>query len=105
MACARNFFALSPVSANDRVAAPHGVLSGAGSVNAMPVFEAKNLDAEFEGHAFLAAILHPSQEARTRALTHGRNRAVRASMMADPMTIEPHYPMRPAEAEIEAQAT
>jgi hypothetical protein len=97
--------ALSTLSANDRVAAPFGDLNGAGSVNAMPVFEAKNLDAEFEGHAFLAAILHPSQEAQTRALTHGRNRALRASIMADPMTIEPHYPMCPCDVEIEAQAT
>ena len=97
--------ALSTVSASDRVAAPFGVLNGAGSVNAMPVFEAKNLDAEFEGHVFLAAILHPSQEARARALTHGRNRAARPSMMADPMTMETRFPPSPRQAEIEIQAT
>jgi len=84
---------------------PFGDLNGAGSVNAMPVFEAKTLDAEFEGHALLAAILHPSQEARTRSLTHGRNRALRASMMADPMTIEPHFPKCACDGEIEAQVT
>lgn len=71
----------------------------------MPVFEAKNLDAEFEGHGFLAAILHPTQEAQTRALTHGRNRAARASMMADRMTMEPRHPPCSCEADIEAQAT
>lgn len=69
----------------------------------MPVFEAKNLDCEFEGHAFLAAILHPSQEARARALTHGRNRAARACPMADPLTIEPRFATTASEHEIETQ--
>ena len=104
-ACIRNSLALSTVSVSDRVAAPSGVFNGTGSVNAMPVFEAKNLDSELEGHGFLAAILHPSQEAQTRALTHGRNRATRASMMADPMTVEPRYPLCSRDAEIEVQAT
>lgn len=71
----------------------------------MPVFEAKNLDSDFEGHAFLAAILHPSQEAQSRALTHGRNRAARGAMMADPLTIEPRYPVGTMEVEIEIQAS
>ncbi|KQO70961.1 hypothetical protein [Methylobacterium sp. Leaf88] len=71
----------------------------------MPVFEAKNLDSDFEGFAFLTAILHPSEEAQTRALTHGRNRAARGSMIADPLTIEPRFPVRNAETEIEAQAS
>ncbi|MGU3359760.1 hypothetical protein ACLBWX_05440 [Methylobacterium sp. M6A4_1b] len=71
----------------------------------MPVFEAKNLDADFEGFAFLTAILHPSAEAQTRALTHGRSRAARGSMIADPLTIEPRFPARGAETEIEAQAS
>lgn len=71
----------------------------------MPVFEAKTLDAEFEGHALLAAILYPTQEARQRALTHGRNRADRASAMADPMTMEPHYPGFAFNQEIETQAS
>ncbi|NEU11001.1 hypothetical protein G3T14_02495 [Methylobacterium sp. BTF04] len=71
----------------------------------MPVFESKNLDAEFEGHAFLAAILHPSQEAQSRALTHGRNRAARGAMMADPMTMEPRHPVGFVEIEIETQAS
>ncbi|GJE59492.1 hypothetical protein [Methylobacterium trifolii] len=59
----------------------------------MPVFEATNLDSEFEGLAFLAAILHPTVAARTRALTHGRQRAERAALLADPMTIEPRFPV------------
>ncbi|KQP73073.1 MULTISPECIES: hypothetical protein [unclassified Methylobacterium] len=71
----------------------------------MPVFEAKNLDSDFEGFAFLSAILHPSAEAQTRALTHGRNRAARGSMIADPLTIEPRFPVRSAEAEIETHAS
>lgn len=58
----------------------------------MPVFEAKNLDSAFEGQALLAAILHPTRPAQTRALRHGRRRAARAAMMADPMTIEPRFP-------------
>lgn len=58
----------------------------------MPVFEAKNLDSAFEGQALLAAILHPSRPAQTRALRHGRRRAARAALLADPMTIEPRYP-------------
>lgn len=70
----------------------------------MPVFEAKNLDTEFEGSAFLTAILHPSAEARTRALTHGRCRAARGAMMADPTTVEPRFPLRNAEPQIEAQS-
>lgn len=64
---------------------------------AMPVFEAKNLDSGFEGHALLAAILHPTRAAQTRARTHGRRRAARAAALADPMTIEPHFPTEPAE--------
>jgi hypothetical protein len=58
----------------------------------MPVFEAKHLDGEFEGQALLAAILHPTRAARTRALRHGRRRAARAALLADPMTIEPRFP-------------
>lgn len=71
----------------------------------MPVFEAKNLDSDFEGFAFLTSILHPSAEAQTRALTHGRNRAARGSMMADPLTVEPRFPARHPETQIEAQAS
>ncbi|MFK5597315.1 hypothetical protein ACFZ8E_09950 [Methylobacterium sp. HMF5984] len=56
----------------------------------MPVFDAKNLGTQFEGQALLAAILHPTRIAQTRALTHGRQRA---AAMADPMTIEPRYPV------------
>lgn len=58
----------------------------------MPVFEAKNLDSAFEGQALLAAILHPTRAAQTRALRHGRRRAERAAVMADPLTIEPRFP-------------
>lgn len=75
-----------------------------GPVAVMPVFEAKNLDSDFEGHAFLAALLHPTQEAQTRALTHGRNRAARGAMMADPLTMEPRYPAGTVEVEVEIQA-
>jgi hypothetical protein len=71
----------------------------------MPVFEAKNLDSDYEGFAFLTAILHPSAEAQTRALTHGRNRAVRGGMIVDPATIEPHFPVRNVEAEVETQSS
>ncbi|GJE16323.1 hypothetical protein [Methylobacterium marchantiae] len=71
----------------------------------MPVFEAKNLDCEFEGQALLAAILFPTLEARDRALTHGRNRAARACAMADPMTIEPRYPSSLRDPEVEVQAS
>ncbi|MET3691503.1 hypothetical protein [Methylobacterium goesingense] len=70
----------------------------------MPVFEAKNLDTEFEGAAFLAALLHPSAEARTRALTHGRARAARGALIADPATIEPRFPLRNAEPQVESQS-
>lgn len=59
----------------------------------MPVFEAKNLDTAFEGQALLAAILHPTRPAQTRALRHGRRRAARAALLADPMTIEPRFPI------------
>lgn len=59
----------------------------------MPVFEAQNLNTEFEGQALLAAILHPTLAARTRALTHGRHRAERAALLADPMTIESRFPV------------
>jgi len=59
----------------------------------MPVFEAKNLDSAFEGQALLAAILHPTRGAQTRALRHGRRRAERAAAMADPMTLEPRFPV------------
>ncbi|HEX8417850.1 MAG TPA: hypothetical protein VF641_09625 [Methylobacterium sp.] len=65
----------------------------------MPVFEAKNLDTQPEGFAFLAAILHPSHDERVRARTHGRCRADRASAMADPMTIEPRFPTKSSEIE------
>lgn len=58
----------------------------------MPVFEAKNLDSAFEGSALLSAILHPTRQAQTRALRHGRQRAARAAVLADPMTIEPRFP-------------
>jgi hypothetical protein len=59
----------------------------------MPVFEAKNLDSEFEGQSLLAAILHPTRAAQTRALRHGRRRAERAAALADPMTLEPRFPI------------
>lgn len=59
----------------------------------MPVFEAKNLDSAFEGQALLAAILHPTRAAQTRALRHGRRRAERAAALADPMTLEPRFPI------------
>ncbi len=59
----------------------------------MPVFEAKNLDSAFEGQALLAAILHPTRPAQTRARRHGRRRAARAAVLADPMTIEARFPM------------
>ena len=58
----------------------------------MPVFEAKNLDSEFEGQGLLAALLHPTRAARSRALRHGRHRASRVTLLADPMTIEPRFP-------------
>ncbi|MET0430122.1 MAG: hypothetical protein ABW026_16700 [Microvirga sp.] len=58
----------------------------------MPVFEAKNLDSAFEGQALLAAILHPTRSAQTRALRHGRQRAERAAALADPLTLEPRFP-------------
>lgn len=60
----------------------------------MPVFEAKTLDAEFEGQALLMAILHPTVTAQTRARTHGRQRAERAAILADPTTLEPRFPIR-----------
>ncbi|GJD46339.1 hypothetical protein AFCDBAGC_4219 [Methylobacterium cerastii] len=59
----------------------------------MPVFDAKNLGSQFEGQALLAAILHPTRTAQTRALTHGRQRSERAAIMADPMTIEHRFPV------------
>lgn len=59
----------------------------------MPVFESKNLDSAFEGQVLLAAILHPTRAAQTRALRHGRRRAERAAAMADPMTLEPRHPI------------
>jgi len=59
----------------------------------MPVFEAKNLDSSFEGQALLAAILHPTRAAQSRALRHGRRRAERAAAMADPLTLEPRFPV------------
>lgn len=97
---------LSTLSANDRFCGSHREPLGTpGPVAIMPVFEAKNLDSDYEGFAFLAAILHPSAEAQTRALTHGRNRAARGAMIADPMTIEPRFPVRSAETEIEAQSS
>lgn len=68
----------------------------------MPVFEAKNLDSDAEGFAFLAAILHPSHEAQTRAKRLGRLRAERASMLADPMSIEPRFPISTTEMEVSA---
>ena len=58
----------------------------------MPVFEAKNLDCSFEGQTLLAAILHPTRAAQTRALRHGRRRVERAAALADPMTLEPRFP-------------
>lgn len=63
----------------------------------MPVFESKNLDSAFEGQALLAAILHPTRAARVRALTHGRRRAKRAALLADPMTLEVRHPLGAAE--------
>ncbi|GJD94994.1 hypothetical protein [Methylobacterium iners] len=65
----------------------------------MPVFEAKTLESDLEGLAFLAAVLHPSHDERVRALTHGRCRADCAAAMADPMTIEPRYPIVPSDIE------
>jgi len=59
----------------------------------MPVFDAKNLDREFEGQALLGALLHPTRGARTRALRLGRRRAERNSMMAAPSATEPRSPM------------
>ena len=59
----------------------------------MPVFESKNLDTAFEGQALLAAILHPTRAERVRALTHGRRRAKRASLLADPTTPEVRHPL------------
>jgi hypothetical protein len=59
----------------------------------MPVFEAKNLDSSFEGQALLAAILHPTRAAQSRALRHGRRRAERMAAMADPLTLEPRFPV------------
>lgn len=58
----------------------------------MPVFEAKNLDSAFEGQALLAAILHPTRAAQTRALRDGRRRAERVAALADPSTIESRFP-------------
>ncbi len=63
----------------------------------MPVFESKNLDSEFEGQSLLAAILQPTRGARVRALTHGRRRAKRAALLADPMTMEVRYPVNAAD--------
>lgn len=63
----------------------------------MPVFESKNLDSAFEGQALLAAILHPTRAERVRALTHGRRRAKRATLLADPMTLEVRHPLSAAE--------
>jgi hypothetical protein len=63
----------------------------------MPVFEAKHLDSAFEGQALLAAILHPTRAAQTRALRHGRRRAERAAALADPMTLEPRFPIASGE--------
>lgn len=71
----------------------------------MPVFEAKNLDAEFEGQALLAAILFPTQDAKDCALTRGRRRAAHVSAMAEPQTVEPRFPNRFFDPEIEAQAS
>ncbi|WP_238253861.1 hypothetical protein [Methylobacterium bullatum] len=82
---------------------PCEVRTAQGPVTAMPVFEAKNLDSEFEGQALLAAILFPTQEAQDRALTHGRNRAARGCAMADPLTIEARYPHSLRDPEIEVQ--
>ena len=70
-----------------------------GPVTVMPVFDAKNLDSDKEGFALLAAILHPTRDAQIRALTHGRWRADRSAALADPMTMEPRFPPRPAETE------
>lgn len=58
----------------------------------MPVFESKTLDSAFEGQALLAALLHPTRAERVRALTHGRRRAKRAALLADPMTLEVRHP-------------
>ena len=59
----------------------------------MPVFDSKNLDSAFEGQTLLASILHPTRAAQTRALRHGRRRVERSAALADPMTIEPRYPL------------
>ncbi|MHC2090246.1 hypothetical protein [Methylobacterium sp. CM6244] len=71
----------------------------------MPVFEAKNLDADLEGQALLAAILFPTLESQDRALTHGRTRITRASAMVYPMTIEPRFPHSLRDPEIEVQVS
>ncbi|MEA1830719.1 hypothetical protein U8607_01360 [Methylobacterium durans] len=60
----------------------------------MPVFDAKNLDSSFEGQALLTALLHPTRAEQARARINGRRRAVRAATMADPMAIEPRFPVR-----------
>lgn len=59
----------------------------------MPVFESKNLDAEFEGQALLGAVLHPTRAGRVRALRLGRRRAERHALHVDPAPIEPRFPM------------
>lgn len=60
----------------------------------MPVFDAKNLDCEFEGQALLAAILHPTRAEQVRARINGRRRAVRPAAMTDADTIDPRFPVR-----------
>lgn len=59
----------------------------------MPVFDAKQLDHEFEGQALLGALLHPSRAARIRAIRAGRRRLERNPFLIEPMTLEPRLPM------------
>ena len=60
----------------------------------MPVFEAKNLDCEFEGQALLAAILHPTRAEQVRARINGRRRTMQPATMTDTTATEPHFPVR-----------
>lgn len=58
----------------------------------MPVFDSKILEAEFEGQAFLAAILQPTRAARSQALVNGRRRAKRGIMPAGPAPLTAREP-------------
>jgi hypothetical protein len=60
----------------------------------MPVFEAKNLDCEFEGQALLAAILHPTRAVQVSARINGRRRTMQPATMTDATAIKPRFPVR-----------